>query len=116
MRKRNLVIYVSGNCGDKDISENIYKVREAAIQIWEAGYTPLAPYLSTAQYWKDCFCSQKEYLEGIIELLYRCDAIYMLDGWEDSELAHEERNHALAEMLPIAYTIEQLNDHFKDWK
>jgi len=102
MDKRNLV--------------NIQKAREAAIQIWEAGYTALTPHLNTAHFEKDCKCSYKDYMTGDIELLYRCDAIFMLDDWEDSNGANEEHNHALAEMMPVLFTIEQLNDYFKDWK
>lgn len=116
MDKRSLIVYVSGHYSTGNIAENIQKAREAAIAIWEAGYTALCPHLNTAHFEKDCTCEYEDYMEGDIELLDRCDAIFMLDGWEDSNGAQEEHNHALIEGLPVAYTIEQLNEHFKDWE
>jgi len=113
MYRNNLLIYVSGNYENGHIAESIHKTREAAIQIWEAGYTALTPHLSTAQYWKDCPCSQKDYLDGITEIITRCDAIFLIDGWDDSDFALKEYENALAEVLPVFHTVDQLNEYFK---
>jgi len=41
-----------------------------------------------------------------------CDAIFLIDGWDDSDFALEEYESALAEMLPVFHTVDQLNEYF----
>ena len=48
-----------------------------------------------------------EYMEVDLELLRHCDAIYMLDGWEQSEGARIERSIALGKGMRVMHQYEK---------
>ena len=88
------IIFVSGPYRG-NIAENIQKAKEASIQLWQDGYAVITPHLNTAHF--DGYCPDEVWLAGDLEILRRCDVIFMLPGWEQSEGAMAE--HALAEEL-----------------
>lgn len=52
----------------------------------------------TAEWW----------LEADLELLSRCDAVLMLEGWEVLKRANAERLHALELGIPVYYKLQEL--------
>jgi hypothetical protein len=115
--KRDIVVYISGKYSGKDYDEiesNIKKVRETAIKLWELGYTVLAPHLNTYHFETDCKCSYQDYIDGDLTLLSRCDAILMLDNWEESTGAKIEKQAAEDRMMEIFFNIELLNVFYVD--
>ena len=84
-------------------SDNIECARKAAIRLWEAGYAVFCPHLNTAHFELDCKCEDEVYLKGDLEILKRCDAIYMLRGWEESVGAVAEREAAIMQGKEIIY-------------
>ena len=81
------LVFVSGPYrGDTD--SNIAKARELAIQLWQQGYAVICPHMNTAHF--DGLCPDEVWLEGDIEMLKRCDAIALVDGWEKSIGANAE--------------------------
>lgn len=88
------LIYIAGPYRGKPThgqSENIMRARVAARRLWEGGWAALCPHLNTAwfdQYYPEIPVSY--YLEGGLEMVKRCDAIYMLRDWEISEGSCEE--------------------------
>lgn len=101
-----MIIYVSGPYSamdDTGITSNIEAARKAAIMLWEAGYTVLCPHLNTNHFEKDCGLSYGEYMTGDLELLTRCDAIYMMEDWAGSKGATEEHEYAKRHHIPIYY-------------
>lgn len=81
------VVFISGPYRG-DVEKNIAHARAAAIRLWKAGYIPLCPHLNSAN--MDGECPDQVFLDGDLELLRRCDSIYMLQGWLDSEGACDE--------------------------
>lgn len=100
------VIFVSGAYRAptvKGIKDNIAHARREAIKLWQQGYAVITPHLNTAHF--DGKCPDHVWLEGDLEILQRCDAIYMLSKWQNSEGARAEHDMALLRCMEIQYEI-----------
>ena len=86
------VIFVSGPYRG-NVESNIIKARRVAIALWQQGWAVFCPHTNTANF--DGECSDDVWLKGDIEILKRCDAIYMMSTWKDSKGAEEEYRIAL---------------------
>lgn len=117
MSKRNLVIYVSGaymgNDKGASIDSNIALARQAAIELWEKGYTCICPHLNTANFEVDCNISYNDYLAGDIEIIKRCDAVFALPNYKESKGADIEIREALAHNLPIFFLMSELEEYYE---
>ena len=85
------VIYVAGSyTGDSHnaVFENIMAARTAARRLWFEGWAVICPH--TNSMFMDGQNTSRVFIEGDIEILKRCDAIYMLKGWELSAGAYAE--------------------------
>ena len=100
------VIFVSGpyRADTKaGISQNIKNAREAAKELWRQGWAVICPHLNTAHF--DGVCPDDVWLRGDLEILSRCDAIYMLRNWRDSSGAVAEHDAAVDWGLEIIYQV-----------
>lgn len=89
------VIFISGPYRAKttaEIDNNIQRARQVAMKLWKEGWIAYCPHMNTAHF--DGLCPDNVWLEGNLEILRRCDAIYMMDGWMDSEGSIAEYNLA----------------------
>jgi hypothetical protein len=85
------VIFISGPYRGEsyqEICNNISLAKAAAIKLWREGYAVICPHLNTAHF--DGLCPDEVWLEGDLEILRHCDAIYMLKAWRDSAGAKTE--------------------------
>ena len=90
------VCYISGPyTADtmNEVYENIQRARETALFCWEAGYGVICPHMNTA--FMDGDKDHEKWLEGDLAIIDRLrvgvDFLVMLDGWEMSNGAVEER-------------------------
>ena len=93
-------IYISGKITDNANYKADFQAAELALKI--AGFQPVNPAeekLPDGATWAD-------YMRHDIKLLCDCDAIYMLDGWQESAGAKIE--HKLARKLGIEIIYEIL--------
>ena len=84
------VIFVSGKykaTTENGVYENIQHARREAHKLWEEGWSVVCPHMNTAFMGDN---DDLKYLDGDLEILRRCDAIYMLNGSEYSLGAIEE--------------------------
>jgi hypothetical protein len=101
------VIYVSGPyTGDVEIH------KQAAVligqKVREHGFIPLVPHISICPIEKPD--SKKGYtlaMRECLALMYRCDAIVMVPGWERSRGARIERFLARRYAMPVFDTLTQ---------
>lgn len=92
------VAYISGPYRAPSIDgtyNNIHNARRIAREYWLKGYAVICPHMNTAM--MDGRDTDEMFLDGDIEILKRCDAIVMIEGWENSigarmELAAAERH------------------------
>jgi len=101
------VIYVAGpfNHGDNlhGINENINNASKLAIKCWENGWAVICPHKNTAGYQHLSHIPEEVWYKGDLELLRRCDAIIMMENWQTSHGAINERNYAESNDIKIFY-------------
>lgn len=105
-RGAGVIIYVAGPytpLNGRTLSDNIEAAKATAKELWSNGFAVICPHMNTAYFTgipDDLF-----YL-GDMEILERCDAVLMLDGWEESFGAKMERLDALKNNIPVVYSVK----------
>lgn len=84
-------IYISGKMKDLTESRIRHRFCEVAEYLRVEGYTPVNP----AVLMDIPNLEREDYLHIDLAMLSRCDAIYMLKGWEESEGAKLELKTAI---------------------
>lgn len=85
------VIYVAGPFRAKTqwgILQNVRRAEDASLKLWKLGYAVVCPHTMTQHFQNEC--EDDVWLDGCVELLKRCDAIFLVEGWENSEGSKEE--------------------------
>jgi hypothetical protein len=98
----NLVVYCAGPFRAKDhwgIWQNINHAATWSLEIWKQGAACLCPHCNTFPY--QGVLPDHRWLDGDLEMLRRCDAVFMIPGWEKSEGAIAERNEAIKCHIPV---------------
>jgi len=72
---------------------NIYRARRAAKRLWSYGYAVICPHSNSAL--MDRYAPLQVFYDGTIEMLKKCDYIYLLKDWEKSKGARAEYQTAL---------------------
>jgi hypothetical protein len=83
------------------VAQNIKRAREAALRLWSPDTAVICPHMNTA--FMDGVQSDTVWLQGDLEILARCDAIYMLKGWKLSFGAVAEHQLATDLGLEVMY-------------
>ncbi len=98
------VVYVAGPFRAKTqwgIMQNVRNAEDASLRLWKQGYAVICPHTMTQHFQNEC--PDDVWLKGCIELLRRCDAIYLVHGWRDSEGSVEELRIAKELGLTVMY-------------
>jgi hypothetical protein len=99
------VIYIAGPYRGRRLV-NILRARAAALFVWQHGGVALCPHMNTAFF--DGKMPEAVWLEGDLELLSRCDAVWALPGWRESDGAAMEVARAEALHLPRLESREEV--------
>ncbi len=106
------VIYISGPYrdprGEYYVRQNIRNAEDEALFVWANGGVALAPHKNTAGLGGALGPCEDIWLSGDLELLYRCDAIYLIDGWERSSGALAEFEAAREVGLPVLASQDEV--------
>lgn len=98
-----MLIYVAGPYRG-DVQNNIAAARERSIRLWEEGHTVICPHMNSAHFEDVCEnISDEEWLQRCINLLARCDAIALVEGWEKSVGTKLEVDYAKKYGIPIIF-------------
>lgn len=102
------VIYIAGRYrADTEwgLIENIRHAEREALKLWKAGWAAICPHKNTAHFGGAFNDGQRHemWLIGDLEILRRCDAIYMLSNYRQSEGALKELELAKELNLEIIY-------------
>jgi len=105
------MIYVAGPFRGKtpwEVEQNIRRAEGVSLEIARIGAIPLCPH--TMYRFFDKQCDNNYWLRATEELLIKCDAIYLLKGWEKSEGAKGEHHLAVDTGMNIFF-----EEHPKGW-
>ena len=112
-----LVIYIAGKYRDTRgewwIRENIREAEKCAMFVWQQGLVALCPHKNTAFWGGMPGCSDDTWLKGDLELLQRCDAMYVTRNWRNSAGAIAEVKYAKQIGVPVLYTEQEVIDFKK---
>ena len=103
-----MLVYVAGPytpTNGKTIEQNIDNAADLAYWVWEAGMTAICPHKNTQGF--DDLGADRFYM-GNLDILERCDAVIMVDGWEKSFGAKMERIIASRNGIPVFYDLSDL--------
>lgn len=107
-------IYVAGQYRAKTRAKrnlNIAVCRHAGVELAQKGWMPLIPCQNTAGF--DDYTKgipDKFWLDGTLEQMFKCDAVFMCQGWENSKGAVNERDQAMIKGMSIYYSIGDVPD------
>ena len=90
---------------------NIQDAERQALQIWKLGAACICPHKNTAYFGGACL--DEVWLEGDLEIMRRCDAVYCGVGDNRSVGGQAELAEARRFGLPIAYSFQELNAWLK---
>jgi hypothetical protein len=94
------LVFISGAYRG-DIDANIEHAKQASIRLWKEGYAVICPHMNTAHF--DGICPDEVWLEGDLEILSRCDIVYVLNNWTGSEGSKAEIELARKLKIPVFY-------------
>lgn len=98
------IIYVAGPFRGEtqwEIEKNVRHAEEKALELWKAGFAVICPHKMTEHFQGEC--PDGAFIEGLLEILSKCDAIYLLKGWMKSEGSRQELKLAKEKGLTIIY-------------
>lgn len=98
------VVYVAGPLRADTpwlVEQNIRAAEAVALQVWQAGLSPICPHTST-RYMMGA-APESTFLAGTLAQLRRADAVIVLEGWQHSAGSRVEVAEALKLGLPVLY-------------
>lgn len=105
-----MLIYVSGLYTRGNVEENVVAAQKAAAQLWEKGHAVICPHANTHTLDKYMLTpiSYDDWIRGDLMMIARCDAIVMLEKWEQSPGANIELEYAKSLGMPVYYYPREL--------
>lgn len=103
------VVYVAGPFRGKDhyaIHKNVERAEALSHEVWAIGAAAICPHTMT-QHFQDSL-PDEVWLKGDIELLRRCDALVLVEGYERSSGTKAEVAYALDHNIPVFFSVEEL--------
>jgi Domain of unknown function (DUF4406) len=103
------VVYIAGPFRAPTHWGIVLNVRQAevwALEVWKLGGVAICPHLNTANF--QGALPDEAWLDGTLEMLRRCDAIFLIPGWEASAGARGEREEAERRGMAVLGTREAL--------
>lgn len=83
------------------IEQNIRRAEDAAALVWGAGLAALCPHANSRH--MDGVAADQVFLDGTMEMLRRCDAVLLVEGWQKSSGSRAEVSEAMMLKKPIMY-------------
>jgi hypothetical protein len=83
------------------------------MEICKLGGYGLAPHSITCHF--EGLQNYDFYLNATLALMRRCDAVFMLPNWSQSNGARLEYDDAIRLKIPVLYTLEDVEAFVKDW-
>lgn len=92
--------------------QNVRRAEELALTVCAMGAVSVCPH--TMFRWYQGTFQDRYWLDAGIELMSRCDAVVLVDGWETSEGTKGEINQARLRGIPVFGDLEDFSDWLKE--
>ena len=89
---------------------NVTAARQAGYQITKLGFYPVMPTVNTSGF--EAANTIEFMYNATMELMRRCDAIYVVDGWHNSSGVKGEIEEATRLKIPFYFSMRKLVDSF----
>ena len=112
-----MLVYVAGKYRDETyelVAWNVKAASDMAAFLLAQGMAVVCPHSMTGGWERYSFLSDADFLRNGLEQLRRCDAVLLLDGWEQSEGTLAEIECADENHIPVFKTVDALLKHFED--
>jgi hypothetical protein len=109
------LIYIAGPFRGEnswEMEQNIRRAEALALEVWKMGAAAICPHANTRFF--QGAAPDKNFLEGDLEILRRCDYILLTENWEISVGATAEREEAIRMKIPIFYAEENGLQYLKE--
>ncbi len=106
---RRVLVYVAGPYRASnawEVEQNVRAAEAHSLKVWEAGGVPVCPHTMTRYF--DGALPDDTFLNGLIELMLRCDLVYVLPGWRKSEGTKAEIAEADQALIPVLFNFDEL--------
>jgi hypothetical protein len=106
------IVYVAGRfraANDFEVEANIRRAEALGLEVAKLGASPVIPHANTRSLHNHI--GEAFMLEATLELMRRCDALVLVEGWQDSQGTRDEMCEAHFLGLPVFYTLFGL----KNW-
>ena len=103
------IIYVAGPFRGEnswEMEQNIRRAETLALEVWRMGVAAICPHANTRFY--QGAAPDNVWLEGDLEMVRRCDAVLLVEGWEKSTGTLGEIKEADAAGIPVFKTLAEL--------
>jgi hypothetical protein len=100
------ILYIAGPFHSREeggTERNIARASRTALECWRKGWAVICPHKNTAGFQYASGVKDEEWYAGYLEILSRCDAILMLNEWENSRGATMEYDYAKSHTLLTIY-------------
>lgn len=88
------------------VEKNIRVAEKAAMEIAKMGVLALCPH--TQSRYMHGTLTEEYWIKATLEMLSRCDAMYVCPDWVSSVGTKGEIKYALASLIPLFYCLSQL--------
>lgn len=95
---------------DFETQLNVTAARRAGYQIAKLGFYPVMPTVNTSGF--QAANDVNFWYEATMELMRRCDAVYVVDGWHNSSGVKGEIDEAKRLEIPVYFSMKKLIDSF----
>ena len=112
MEIRDFLVYIAGPYRAPTEWQLVQHIRAAealAIEVWKLGAVAICPHLNT-MFMDGIDIDRDTFINGDLEILRRCDAIFMLSGWDKSEGARKEWELAKELDMPVIYQDDNMTE------
>jgi nucleoside 2-deoxyribosyltransferase len=103
------LIYIAGPFSNDDnlrIEVNILKAKKAMRELLKKGWAVICPHANTAGFQHENEIEDSIYYSADLEMLKRCDAVFMLKDWKHSHGAVNEHLISKQNNISIYYEID----------
>jgi hypothetical protein len=101
------IIYIAGpyrGRSEWEVIQNIRAAEARALDVWRFGGVALCPHKNTSGFGGARGIDDAVWLKGDMELLRRCDAVWAIEGWINSEGARAEVEFARVNDIPVMFS------------